>query len=791
MTLTLQNALPGETTIVRTEELAAKWNEGRNAYPIYAALALQCQLSSLPFAEGQLPPVNRSVDGMAQDLRWLDELDDKIRAVDLRQLLPDTLNTSEVSLRAFVQRQLRKPEKNDQDRDKLDFLLVRYFALCAPESLYHEEIRLSDVARVLQPVLQEEDSTPLEWCEPLDQLLQSAAKCRSLRDLMERGLIETVRIIKETAGGAFYDPAALTAFCRFNFLLRRSFILLLHGDKRAVLDAITQLENLGYKTLDGRRSGFSAAEPLKQIRQYAESWRQPIQKDYSELSVGRDFERLLALRADLEEALEPSVAAAPQQEASASSAPAAESLAPAPELQASVENASTMEVQAETQTAPEAAGEFQLSEAGHLAEPAGELVATEFAAIELPAAPEALALTELLGEPSPEAAAETQGVAEGELQFELGAAAPVPASAEFAAPAEVESTVELAGLSTEAHQEASDTGHIESAAHTESPDHAGQVHAGEHEAHGESGTHEFQLTPPAADEAEALSMPNGIGDQEFSAADLPAPSLGLQSEAPVEVTPILSGLPHDGLFGSSPDASSEPAPEEHAAGHTEAHAEIHAGSDAQHSDSVSAEASNETVAGVAFNESSSLAQSQATVAETASVEQHAESASAPTSEEAGSSIPSATAEGSSASAAEFPAAQAEIEDCIERIWEQLIDAPPTRGRSMSTVMLKNSKVLLSSWEVTAFLSEGGQDSEDLRRAVVARSLLVMGIDQRKHSGESVALESAIAGARKEVSYFQGRVEQSKRDKNVEAAVNLSISTKRLLSSLEEAEALRP
>jgi hypothetical protein len=120
----------------------------------------------------------------------------------------------------------------------------------------------------------------------------------------------------------------------------------------------------------------------------------------------------------------------------------------------------------------------------------------------------------------------------------------------------------------------------------------------------------------------------------------------------------------------------------------------------------------------------------------------------------------------------------------------LIEAPPARGRSMSTVMLKNSKVLLSSWEVTAFLSEGGQDSEDLRRAVVARSLLVMGIDERKHSGESAALESAITGARKEVSYFQGRVEQSKREKNVEAAVNLSISTKRLLSSLEEAEGLR-
>ncbi len=781
--MTLRSVLPEETTTVRSEELTAKWNEGRNAYPIYAALALQCQLSTLPFPEGQLPPVDRSIDGMAQDLRWLDELDDKIRAVDLRQLLPDTLNTSEVSLRAFVQRQLRKPEKTDADRDKLDFLLVRYFALCAPESLYHEEIHLSDVARVLQPVLQEEDSTPLEWCDPLEQLLQSAARCRSLRDLMERGLIETVRIIKETAGGAFYDPAALTAFCRFNFLLRRSFILLLHADKRAVLDAITQLENLGYKTLDGRRSGFSAAEPLKQIRQYAESWRQPIQKDYSELSVGRDFERLLALRADLEEALEPTVVATAEPEgASSSSLLGGEPAAPVTKLQASADSTSSVEAhaQAHAQAHAHAHGELETSLAGEF-----QLQATELAAPELPGASEALAITELLGEPSPEVAGETHGATEGELQAGLAAVLPAEALGEFAAPTEVvEGSVEAAGLSNHAQQEAS------SAEHIESPEHAGNigdVQAAESEAHAEAGSHEFQLAPPAAsDEAEASPMPIGIGDQEFSAADLPAPSSGLQSEGPGEVTPILSGLPHEGLFAAAHEAPSEPA----AAVHAEAQAEVHAVSDAQQLDSAAAETTSETVVSAASSETVLQAHSETPAAETASPEPQVVSETAAAAETTASATSDANAEAGNAIAGEFTAAQAEIEDCIERIWEQLIEAPPARGRSMSTVMLKNSKVLLSSWEVTAFLSEGGQDSEDLRRAVVARSLLVMGIDERKHSGESAALESAITGARKEVSYFQGRVEQSKREKNVEAAVNLSISTKRLLSSLEEAEGLR-
>ena len=135
-------------------------------------------------------------------------------------------------------------------------------------------------------------------------------------------------------------------------------------------------------------------------------------------------------------------------------------------------------------------------------------------------------------------------------------------------------------------------------------------------------------------------------------------------------------------------------------------------------------------------------------------------------------------------------AAAEAEKCLEAIWEQLIAAPPSRGRSMSTVVLQDTKVLLSSWEVAAFVSEGGQESEDLRRAVVARALLALATDKRKASGEESALASALVLARSGSFLFSGRVEQAKRAKNTEAAVNLGISTKRLLSFIEEAEKLQ-
>ena len=503
------------------QDYAAIWAEALLAYPLYAALATQFKITPLPHPPGVLPPSRPTRETFDKDLKWFDGVDETVRAYQIRQLPSETLNASADALRAFIHRQLRKAEKTNFDRDKIDLLLVQYFALCAPEELYRSEIGLADVAKVLQPVVVEADATSLEWCEPLDTMLTAVDSCLSLRDLLEQGVLEKGRMLKESAGSMFYDPAALVAFCRFNFLLRRAFIRLLHADLAAVIHAIGDLESAGVKTIDCRSAGFSAAESTSQLRYYAENWRQPFHKDYTESSVSRAFEQLLALRADLEDAVTRFLPA--------SSDPRFESF---------------------------------------------------FA-------------------PDPTAAAALKSLTQ----------ATVPAAPSF---------------------------------------------------------------PGAAD-----------------------------------------------FFTTSPEKATPAAP------------------------------------------SASIAQESSTKAPE-------------------SNLP------------EVPGENAlEAEKCLEAIWEQLIAAPPSRGRSMSTVVLRDTKVLLSSWEVAAFVSEGDQEAEDLRRAVVARALLSVAMDERKRSGNFAELASSINLARTEASYFQGRVEAAKRSKNTEAAVNLGISTKRLLSVLEEAEKLHP
>ncbi len=459
-----------------------QWDETRSVFPIYIALAKQLTLE-IPFApDKRILPEKGDADLYSRIQTWLDSMDQQVLVYQLRHLLQmTTLNASEAGLRALIQRHLRKPSKSNMDRDKIDFLLVQYFALCAPPKVYHKQIELEDVAQVMKPVLGEVSTSPISWCEPLEKMIVSLRGFRSLRDVLKTSFVEQGRKVKDEAGKMFYEPAPLTAFVRFNFLMRRTLIELMHADLIAIRAGLGQLDSLDVKAIDGRLFGLSASEPITHVRQIADEWKQPFQQEYTERTVNEAFEKLLCLRTDVEKALEKILPKS------------AESLNQAP-----------------------------------------------------PATP-------------------------------ARAAEPV------AAPAR----------------------------------------------------------PLAKDAAKTTDSANIL----------------------------------------------------------------------------------------------------------------------------------------------------DFEACLEQIWEQLIAVPPTRGRSMTTVKVGSARILLSSWEVAAFINENGPSAEDLRRAVVARAIVTAATESARETGNATSVERALSTARVEVSRLQERVDAAKQSKDTEAAVNLGISTKRLLSALDEAERL--
>jgi hypothetical protein len=467
----------------------APWDELRSVFPIYLALAKHLQME-IPFAQNKRVLPEKADPALHNQVQcWLDSMDAQVQVHQLRHLLQmTTLNASESGLRALIMRHLRKPSKSVMDRDKIDFLLVQYFALCAPAKIYHKHIELTDVAQVMKPVLGEVDCSPLRWCEPLEKMILALRSFRSLRDILKTNFIEQGRKVKEGAGGMFYDPSAMLAFVRFNFLLRRTLIELMHADIIYVRAAINHLENAGVRTVDCHTFGLSSSEPLSRVRQIADEWKQPFQREYNERSVNQAFDKLLALRTDVERTIERTV-----------------------------------------------------------------------------------------GKP-----------------FDTSSGSTKPAQENFVAP-----------------------------------------------------------------KASSNAAPH-------------KPSIAEKH------TP-------------TPAAASEPA--------------------------------------------------------------------------------------------------LDFESCMEKVWEQLISAPPSRGRSMTTVRIGGARLLMSSWEVAAFVSEDGPGAEDLRRAVVARALVTSAVEQAKETGNATILDRVLPIARMEVSRLQERVEVAKQAKDTESAVNLGISTKRLLSGLEEAEKL--
>lgn len=462
-----------------------QWEELRSVFPIYLALAKHLELE-IPFGPERRTLPDKAESPLFESVsNWVNSMDQRVLVHQLRQLLQSTtLNASESGLRALILRHLRKPTKSTVDRDKIDFLLVQYFALSAPAKIYHKQIDLADAAQVMQPVLGEIDTTPLAWCEPLEKMIEALRGFRSVRELLKTNFIEQGRRVKESAGGMFYDPSALLAFIRFNFLLRRTLIELMHADLIAIRTGLAQLEAGGIRFLNCERAGLSANESISRIKQAAEDWKQPFQKEYTERTVSQAFEKLLGLRSDVEQGLE------------------------------------------------KLASRQTLSQA-----------------------------------------------------------------------------LNVSSLATATAKSSSIT-----------------------------------KLPPVAEPGK-----------------------------PAAKTEIPTNL--------------------------------------------------------------------------------------------------------------------DFETCMEQIWEQLIAAPPSPGRSMTTIRLGAARVLLSSWEVSAFVSEDGPSAEDLRRAVVARALVSAATESTRETGNATNLDRALGVARVEATRLLERVDVAKQAKDTEAAVNMGISAKRLNSAIDEAEKL--
>lgn len=214
----------------------ADWGSLQLLRKVYGALAQEFSIDLAPCNELENPEEDGSPEAREAALAWFSKADERIGVHQLRQFLQTSRLADETALRASLAYSLHKSEYSDADRDKIDFLLVQFFSVCAPSLLEDGEVTFGFVAETLKPVLGSSDLTPFGSLAGLDDVIQKASACHTLSALFKSGAIEKGRQLKFSAANNYFEAAALVSFTRFNFLLRRCFFRTMHRDLNAILD---------------------------------------------------------------------------------------------------------------------------------------------------------------------------------------------------------------------------------------------------------------------------------------------------------------------------------------------------------------------------------------------------------------------------------------------------------------------------------------------------------------------------------------------------------------------------
>jgi hypothetical protein len=195
---------------------------------------------------------------------------------------------------------LQKKRKNEGDRDKADFLVVQLIAMRLPPRAGKPEVTLEAVMELLGGAIGKAKPERPTFADALEQMIEEAEAAKNLNALFTSRTIERCREIKQSCGAEFFTSAALAAFARFGFLLRRRFFELMQQDLTILLAGLRELESRGVESIDCRKAQFGAEEPIARIRMISQSWRVMFQAEYSS---GQPLCLLVDLKTAVEAAL--------------------------------------------------------------------------------------------------------------------------------------------------------------------------------------------------------------------------------------------------------------------------------------------------------------------------------------------------------------------------------------------------------------------------------------------------------------------------------------------------------
>ncbi|HVH88597.1 MAG TPA: hypothetical protein VM912_17900 [Terriglobales bacterium] len=281
------------TATVSLVEIAAEWRTARRLYAFYSGLIREFQLDVGHCKELENPVDRAEREVLDRVQKWFDAVDLQVQVAQMRQLLQSQRFGEEEMLRTLLLRHIPQQPKSEKLRDKLDYLLVQYFAAVAPHHPHDSDVSAAEVQQALRPVLGDVRLREFPWTKELENIAQAVDRCSSLSELLDSGFVELGRKTKRNLGESYFLPEALVQVTRFNFRLRLGFFRLMHSDLHFIRKAVQDLEAMGVSTVDCREAGLGSEEPLATLRTLCHQWKKPFREAYR---AGQSFRQLGIVR---------------------------------------------------------------------------------------------------------------------------------------------------------------------------------------------------------------------------------------------------------------------------------------------------------------------------------------------------------------------------------------------------------------------------------------------------------------------------------------------------------------
>ena len=215
--------------------------------------------------------VERSIHGLE---RWLNLLDLAITAPMVRDALKEstTQETAEALLRHFV----RKSSRSDPDRDKTDFIVTfLYRSLVPQDKQIPMELNVeepSEFEEELYIILGVDETAQLR--EEHRQLVREFPFIRQEVDdyahfdqLMDSGVIQRVREIKQRFSDSFYHPRVLSTIAAYNVYFGSRFDRLFKQTAQQIKQFAGNVQQQGGSTM-GRVDGDVTVQHLAAVEEH-------------------------------------------------------------------------------------------------------------------------------------------------------------------------------------------------------------------------------------------------------------------------------------------------------------------------------------------------------------------------------------------------------------------------------------------------------------------------------------------------------------------------------------------